>query len=153
MKQVLKGIRYALMNWESRPPEAWETIIKTLVREAEQRMTKCGECDTPVLLVGNAYCSVCYNQGKAEQYYLGAQHCRNHLKEALAKPSCVTCKHGSWDEDRSVGIPLHLEDCEFMPSDDILADIHDVGDETAYEMTAAQCGHWELNPDSIGPTY
>lgn len=114
-------------------------------------LPQCRECgDSYDLRQG--VCRRCFNQEKADQYYKGAADCRKHLKVALAKHSCTTCPHGSWDEDASVGIPLHMEDCQYL-TEEICNQIQDDNTDEAYEKTASLCGHWELNPDVIGPQW
>ena len=90
-----------------------------------------------------------------ERYYKGAADCRQAFKEALANPSCSTCSHGVWEEDRSVGIWLHLADCPHWPLDEAgeelsLEEEYD-SDEDFYLKMATKCGHYTIEPDMVGP--
>lgn len=69
------------------------------------------------------------------------------VKDAFNWPSCWTCIHAIFDEDRSVGIPLHLDDCRrsfgLLASPD-LADLADLDDLDEEEL-AHSCGCWQIN--------
>lgn len=88
----------------------------------------------------------------AEHYYKGASDCREAFKEAILNPSCLTCLHGSWFEDASIGIHLHLEDCNYLPPESETYD-QDQDEDAYYKAMAALCGHWQIDPRKIGPQW
>lgn len=123
-----------------------------------EEVKNCSACGKPadgqyhVCRVCRSFLSILSEQ-LAEQYYRGAGATREHLKAALEHPSCTTCKHGSWMEDRSVGIDLHLEDCEFMPVDAFDEEKSYNDADEFYIEVAKVCGHWTLEPSTIGPQW
>lgn len=67
------------------------------------------------------------------------------IKRAYQWPSCSSCLHTILDEDMSVGIWLHIEDCNLgfpnIPNE--LLDDYDL------EELASTCGKWEFDFDSF----